>query len=357
MLSVLMLASALAQPCCGPLEDHSDRFFEEVDQRAPVDHPESAYRFYADLLGELAPLVAERPGVLAVEQIGQTVQGHPMWAFHVRDPAVEVRQKVLVTASIHPMEWVGAEAATDLLLELAESPVPGVQVTVVPMLNVDGRLRVEKDLLDGVNRYWRTNSNSVDLNRDFATNREAKAFWRRLIPNRYTTSPGPLSQPESQAIDALADRERFHAAISFHAFGGYIYHPWAGLWERTPDQERFAELGRVMQSGQGARAYRSMQLSRWAFFFRGHGMELDHLYAEYGTMAFLIELTRTGYRWRSLRADRKVDFRMYNPRDPDPDTARGVGAVRALLRHVAESPLPAPSPVGAPAEEGSPTGR
>ena len=77
-------------------------------------------------------------------------------------------------------------------------------------------------------------------------------------------------------------------------------------------------------------------------------MELDHLYAEYGTMAFLIELTRTGYRWRSLRADRKVDFRMYNPPDPDPDTERGVGAVRALLHHIAEHPLPDPIPAGHP---------
>jgi len=347
MLTALLLANALAAPPKSPA-DHRGVFLDEVSRRRPVEHPEADYRFYADLLHELAPLVAERPGVIEVERIGRTVQGHRMWAFHVTDPSVEVRQKVLVTASIHPMEWVGAEAATELLLELAQSPVQGVQVTVVPMFNVDGRLRVEQDLLDGVNRYWRTNSNGVDLNRDFTTNREAKAVWRHLIPNRYTTSPGPLSQPETQAIDALAERENYVAAVSFHAFGGYIYHPWAGLWERTPDQELYAELGRVMQSGQGARAYRSMQLSRWAFFFRGHGMELDHLYAEYGTMAFLIELTRTGYRWRSLRADRKVDFRMYNPPDPDPDTERGVGAVRALLHHIAEHPLPDPIPAGHP---------
>jgi len=338
MLISLLLASALAGPPKTSAE-HREAFFDDVARRRQVDHPEADYRFYADLLHELAPLVEERPGVLTVERIGRTVQGHRMWAFQVTDPSVQVHQKVLVTASIHPMEWVGAEVATDLLLELVESPVPGVQVTVVPMLNVDGRLRVEKDLLDGVNRYWRTNSNGIDLNRDFATNREAQAIWRHVIPRRYTTSSAPLSQPESQAIDRLAQREDFDVAISFHAFGGYIYHPWAGLWERTPDEDRFAELGRVMQSGQGARAYRSMQLSRWAFFFRGHGMELDHLYAEYGTLAFLIELTRTGYRWKSLRADRKVDFRMYNPRDPNPDTERGVGAVRALMRHLQDHPV------------------
>lgn len=337
MLTALLLASALAAPSTTSA-DHRGAFLDDVSRRPPVDHPEADYRFYSDLLHELAPLIEERPGVVQVERIGRTVQGHRIWAFHVTDPSVEVRQKVLVTASIHPMEWVGAEAATDLLLELIDSPVPGVQLTVVPMLNVDGRQRVEKDVLDGVNRYWRTNSNGVDLNRDFSTNREAQAVWRHIIPRRYTTSVAPLSQPETRAVDRLAQREDYDVAISFHAFGGYIYHPWAGLWKRTPDEDRFAELGRVMQSGQGARAYRSMQLSRWAFFFRGHGMELDHLYAEYGTLAFLIELTRTGYQWRSLRADRDVDFRMYNPRDPDPDTERAVGAVRALMRHLEHHP-------------------
>jgi hypothetical protein len=158
--------------------------------------------------------------------------------------------------------------------------------------------------------------------------------WRHIIPRRYTTSPGPLSQPESQAIDALASRERFDVAVSLHAFGGYIYYPWAGLWERPPDRARFVELGTVMQGGMGARAYRVQQLSHWAFFFRGHGMELDHLYQQYGTHAFLIELTRSGLSVRHPR-DRKVDFRWYNPRDPAPDTARGVGALLALTHHLA----------------------
>ncbi|HCH64276.1 MAG TPA: hypothetical protein DFR83_15840, partial [Deltaproteobacteria bacterium] len=245
------------------------------------------------------------------------------------------RQKLLVSASIHALEWVGAEVATELIVRLAKHPVPGVRVTVVPLLNVDGRVRVETDLRTGENRYRRSNANGVDLNRDFAAHREPKAVWRHILPRRYTTSPSPLSQPESRAIDHLAAREQFDVAVSLHAFGGYIYYPWAALWERPVDRERFVALGTVMQSGMGQRAYRVQQLSHWAFFFRGHGMELDHLYAEYGTYAFLIELTRSGL---SLRhpADRKVDFRWYNPRDPDPDTARGVGALVALTRHLAQ---------------------
>lgn len=311
------------------------QFLDMVAAQPPGDHPEPDYRFAADLWADIAPYVRDRPGVVEVERIGQTVEGRPIWALHITDPTTPPEHTLLVTSAIHALEWVGAEVATDLVVRLAEDPVPGVRVTVVPLLNADGRMRVESDLLEGTNRYRRSNANGVDLNRDFATHREAQAIWRHVLPRRYTTSPAPLSQPESQAIDRLADRERFDVAVSLHAFGGYIYYPWAGRWARPPDRARFVELGRVMQAGQGARAYRVQQLSHWAFFFRGHGMELDHLYDRYGTHAFLIELTRSGL---SLRhpGDRKVDFRWYNPRDPRPDIDRGVGALLALARHLAE---------------------
>jgi len=247
-----------------PETNHTAAFLDLVARHPPSDHPEPAYRFQAEVYAELAPYVRDRPGVMQVERIGTTVENRPIWAFHITHPTTPPDHTVLVSASIHALEWVGAEVATELAVRLAESPVPGVRVTIVPLLNVDGRARVEADLRAGENRYRRSNANGVDLNRDFAVNREAKAIWRHIIPRRYTTSPSPLSQPESRAIDALANRERFDVAVSLHAFGGYIYYPWAGLWERPPDHQRFVELGHVMQSGQGARAYRVQQLSHWA---------------------------------------------------------------------------------------------
>ncbi|MEC8424725.1 MAG: hypothetical protein VX000_13170, partial [Myxococcota bacterium] len=78
----------------------------------------------------------------------------------------------------------------------------------------------------------------------------------------------------------------------------------------------------------GGRAYPAKQLGRWAFFFRGHGMELDHLYGQHGTLAYLWELTRgrsplAPATWRSK-------FRAYNPVDPARAVRRDVGGLRAL---------------------------
>lgn len=303
-----------------------------------VTHPEPAYHYAAELHREIAPLVATRPGVVRPFVIGRTVNDRPIWAFRVSRPGDVPppglpRKKLLVFAQIHALEWVPSEIALAFLTEIAKSPPMGVEITVVPSLNPDGRAKVEADLLVGENKYRRGNANNVDLNRDFPVNREAKAIWRHLIPGRYATSPSPLSQPESRALDALAAEERFDVAVSLHSFGGFLYYPWAGLWERPADWAEMHRMAVVMQAAMGAHAYKPRQLARWGFFFRGHGMEIDHLYGSYGTRSFLIETTRSGF--SLLRPQEWGNhFRWYNPKEPERHVREGLHALRALAHDI-----------------------
>lgn len=282
--------------------------------------------------------IEQHPERVEVERIGDTVRGRPIWAIHVQDPATTPTRKVLVFANIHSLEWISSEVAFQLLLDLIAVPPAGVRVTVIPVLNVDGRLRSEGDLRAGENTYRRWNAKGVDLNRDFAVHHEASSVWRHVLPGMHHSSARPLSQPESRAIDALAARERYDRAASLHAFGGYLYVPWAGRWERAPDYAAMFRLGREMEEAQGPRAYRTKQLSRWGFFFRANGAEIDHLYGRYGTWAYLVELTRSGIEpqqpWRSYR----TYFRWYSPEDPAPHVERGLAAMRVLIG--ADDPAP-----------------
>ena len=159
------------------------------DLEAPADHPEERYRFRQEIYGQLAELVRERPGVVEPFRVGETVEHRPIWGFRVRAPGSEPKVKVLVFAGIHALEWIGSEVATTFLLEMGAMPQRGVELTVIPLLNVDGRARTEADLLAGENVYRRGNANHVDLNRDFEINREAKAFWRHIVP-AYDTNVG-----------------------------------------------------------------------------------------------------------------------------------------------------------------------
>lgn len=293
--------------------------------------PEPNYHRADEVLAEMALVVDNHPTVATQFSIGTSVEGRKIYAWRMSDPAVPVVGKMLVFGNIHAMEWVPTEVALAFAQDFAISPILGVELVVVPSLNVDGRHRVETDLNGGENTYRRGNANSVDLNRDFSVNRESTAIWRVIIPRRYAVSPAALSQPESRAIDTLAANEQFDAAVSLHGFGGFFYYPWAGLWARTPDHNELHRLGVVMRDSMEKHRYKPMQLARWGFYFRGLGMEVDHLYGRYGAMSFLIETTRSGI--ESLD-DLKTYFRWYNPRDPARHVAEGVRYLRALAGEV-----------------------
>jgi hypothetical protein len=300
---------------------------------APSPHPEAAYRFESQLHAEAAAVVAAHPGRVTVEEIGRTVEGRPLRAYRVADPGVPVTRSLLVFANMHALEWVPSEVALAFLRDTAANPPPGVAVTVLLTLNPDGRARVEDDLVAGRNVFRRGNANKVDLNRDFAVNRDPPAVWKHLSARPWGTSPGPLSQPESRALDALAARERFDVAVSLHAFGGFVFYPWAGSWKRPDDWRALHALATVASSGMTLHPYRPRQLSRYLFTFRGVGMEIDHLYGTYGTSALLVETTRSGL--SPLRPwEWGTHFRWYNPRDPAPHAREGAAMLRALAWHL-----------------------
>jgi hypothetical protein len=242
---------------------------------------------------------------------------------------------------------VPTEIALAWLKEDIERPLP-LDLTVIPILNPDGRARVEADLAAGRNAYRRGNGAHVDLNRDFSIYRDSPSLWRSLLPAYYQTSPAPLSQPESQALDHLAARDLYDAAVSLHSFGGFLYYPWTGRFRPPPDAHTFQELGLTMQAAMAAHAYTPRQLSHWAFFFRAQGTEIDHLYGRYGTLSFLVETTRTGI--QSL-SDLHTYFRWYNPRDPSFHVQQGLCLIRALANEVIEGRARRVSPPFSPAHK------
>ncbi len=327
----LLLAAALAAP---PHPSSTEELAAWASTSVTADPtPEGAqgYRFTGELFSEVATAAQARPGAVTTLRLGTSHRGRPIWALQVTEPATVVEREVLVFAGLHALEWIGVEAATEWLLELIDEPPRGTRVTVVPVVNPDGRARVEADLLAGRNTYRRGNRNHVDLNRDFSAHRNESTAWQALLPRRYSTSPGPLSQPETRALEALADTIDFDVVISLHAFGGYLYHPWAGRWQRPEDWAAYVAAGRRMEEAQTAHAYRTRQLSRWGFFFRALGTELDHFAAVHGSQSWLIETTRSGWDPRRPFASVRTYFRWYNPRTPEPHSARVVAALRTFL--------------------------
>ena len=306
------------------------RWVQSLETRA---HPEENYRYYAEFSKQIAEKIRDKPGIISAFRVGRTVEKRSIWGFRVHNPMHPVKHKILIFAGLHPLEWVGTEATVDALLELVEHPPKETEVIFIPLLNVDRRYVVEHDLNQNQKKYRRVNAGGEDLNREFEIHREPVSIWQHVFPERYTVSSAPLSQPESQALDQLAKQEGFDASISLHSFGGYIYYPWAGRYERPPDWREFHKLALIMKQAQPhSRPYRVKQLSHWYFPFQVQGTELDHLYGKYGIRSFLIETTRSGVSiWKPK--SRHEPFRLYNPIDPSLDRERGKSSILALIHH------------------------
>lgn len=320
------------------LADEPDFLRWASRQEAPVEHPERAagYDFAATLFHRVAAVVESNPGVVQPLFLGRSVERRPIWGFRVGAPDAEPGRKLLVFSQLHALEWIGAEVSVSFLEQLEQELPEGLEVVVVPLVNPDGRWRAEQDLLlDNLDAYRRANANGVDLNRDFAVNREPDSIWARVpYTKRYfTSSPAPLSQPETQALDALMASEGFDAGVDLHSYGGYIEYPWAGTWDRSPEHELMQARGQRMAAAQPGRAYGVIQLSHFIFFFRGLGMSIDHMHGEYEMEAYLIELTRTGLSVRQPSTFKDY-FRWYNPVDKVPHRDAGVAALMQLAREL-----------------------
>ena len=130
---------------------------------------------------------------LATLVIGHSVDGRPIVATRVGDPAAPVH--VLVVGDVHGNEPAG-EA---IVARLKRERLSGVAFWLVRTANPDGRAR-----------DTRQNARGVDLNRNFP--------WRWRPGPRGTYYPGPkaASEPETLALMRLVRRVRPQLAIYYH---------------------------------------------------------------------------------------------------------------------------------------------
>jgi hypothetical protein len=303
-------------------------WIDSLDEPPPAEAVRAPYRTYAATWRALAALAPRAQPI----RIGASWSGEPLWAFAV-DPAGASRATTFVVAGIHAMEHVGVATSVALLARAcaASSPWSAHRLVVVPMANPDGFRVVEADLAGGARRFRRSNARGVDLNRNFAAFWDDRYYLNRLLGRIFSPGAGPLSEPESHAIDQLLARERPAYAVSLHAFGEWIFTPWAGSRRPPPDLECLLQIASGMAAAQPYRAYRVLQLARRSRLFQARGAEIDHFYQRHGALSFLIEIG-AGPR---LRAP-PTWFLPYGWFTPPPDLLeRDVNNVLPAVEHLA----------------------
>lgn len=247
------------------------------------------YRSYRDTwLQVAAHAESERARAFVA---GRSHRGEPLWTVVV-EPERDDHGTVFVMAGIHAMEHVGVATAVELLARAvsAESPWRERRLAVLPMGNPDGFLEVEAALARGERRFRRKNARGVDLNRNFAEAWDADYYLNRLLRGIYSPGDSPLSEPETRAIDSALSELSPRFAVSLHAFGQWIYLPYAGTREAPPDLPAMKRIAHKMTECQPTRPYKVVQLGTRSRLFRACGTEIDHFYARHGALSFLIEI-------------------------------------------------------------------
>ncbi len=162
--------------------------------------------------------------------IGTSVEKNDITAYHYGTGDTEL----LFVGGIHGgYEWNTTLVAYELMDYLKANPeiIPkNIKVTVLPVLNTDGLKKVvgaigrftsadvstsEETVIDG-----RFNANSVDLNRNFDCNWQAKGTWQKM-----TVSGGSeaFSEPESLAIKNYIATNKPKAVVVWYSSAGGVY--------------------------------------------------------------------------------------------------------------------------------------
>jgi hypothetical protein len=287
------------------------------------------YLSYRQYWQRVADLVAGHP-VVSVRCIGTSGLGEPLWAIE-RGAGGRV---IFVLAGLHAFEHVGPATALALLARADQprSPWSRCRLVMVPMANPDGFCAAERLLARGGRGFVRCNARGVDLNRNFAVGWNQRYYLNRWLRPLFGAGQGPLSEPETRAIDLLVARERPQFAASLHAFGQYIFYPYACSQLEPPDGDRLRRIATAMAARQPVQRYRVIQLGRRSRWFRACGAEIDHFYGRYGTLSFLVEIG-AGPRW-NRPADWFVPYTWYTP--PAAVLERDMANVIPALDYLAE---------------------
>ncbi|MFH2005945.1 MAG: M14 family metallopeptidase [bacterium] len=285
-------------------------------QQEPQEPSRRPHWSYREVWQRLATILGDHREVVGIRSYGASVRGEPLWRLKVSHPGA-LGPPVLVIANLHAMEHVGVVTAVRLV-ERAAQGLYGWKhrpLCVVPVANPDGFLAAEQALALGQRRFVRKNDHGVDLNRNFGVHWDQQYYLNRALKRFFAPGPAPLSEPEAAALDALAAREAPGFVASLHAFGEWIYTPWAGNRERPQDFNAMHAIAAAMADRQPGRRYRVLQLARRSRLFAACGAEIDHFYERHDAYSFLFEIgygprlrEPSGwlhpYRWFSPRAAR-----------------------------------------------------
>ncbi len=291
----------------------------------------SGYMTYADLTRKLQALEQAYPRLVTLEDVGDTylkktgkAPNNDIWAISITNKrALGSKPALMLVAGMHAREL----APVELVMKLAEELTAGYgkdpeitklmdtrEVVLLPMVNVDGRIEVEKG-----DNWQRKNLNTsrgsgVDLNRNFDSHWNYEGLnppssWLRGLknPNSQTYSgTAPASEPETQTVQNMYRRKpNITMAMDIHAYGEMFFWPLGFQKAPIPEVPQYRNVWESTFKKLGYTGGTSLEL-----LYPTSGTTDDYGYEKHGAFSMGLEVGhsfRPSYReveqmWKETRS-------------------------------------------------------
>ena len=258
-----------------------------------------AYHTYDSVQTELAARAADAPDLAKVATIGTSVEGRAITALVLEAPGAmpaAERPKMLIMGLHHAREWISVEVPMALIKKLVDgwkandAAIRQLLSTrtlwIVPIVNPDGFVYSQtSSTMWRKNRHktWSFSVNGVDPNRNYGFEWEGSGSSTMSMSETFRGT-APFSEPETQAIKALAEREKFTAGISYHSYSELVLFPWGYQTKVCPDDKTFRSVATVMGNITKYRPQTGADL------YLVNGEADDYLYGTLGAWAWTVEL-------------------------------------------------------------------
>jgi len=252
-------------------------------------------------------LVALNPNIAEKIDLGDSLEGRPIYALRVSGAAPGTRNALLFNGTQHAREWIAPMVtiyvADQLIRQYDSDPqvqslVDNVEFYIVPVMNPDGYVYSWTN-----DRFWRKNRRNngsgmygVDLNRNFPTD-FGGTYSSGWPGSQIYRGPSAMSEPESVVMDDfIADHPNLVAHIDFHSYATEILQPYGYTNTLPPFFDIVDDMGAQMSAAiQAVNGTHYPHNSGAGGVGLASGIFPDWSTDGYGAYGFTIELPGPGF--------------------------------------------------------------
>ncbi|OCC29396.1 Peptidase M14 [Leptospira interrogans serovar Canicola] len=200
-----------------------------------------------------------------MEVIGKTARGREIPALLLTNTTTPDEEKisVLFNCAHHANEVISIEHCYDIIYSVLSRPkeyqeiLNKMKIWIVPIVNPDGARHFwhVSNLMGRKNGYPGSGPVNDKLNPGVDINRNYPFYWGKAgggysssnPSNYFYRGPSPGSESETKAMMDLANRERFAASISYHAYANCLLIPYSIDSLNNPEPDVAKEIGKKIR--------------------------------------------------------------------------------------------------------------